>query len=172
MIGPSVQIRLATPNDAGAVARVHVRAWQVAYRGLLPDAYLDGLRPEERAARYTFNGQDPNRPTTIVAAREGVILGFATVGRARDKTRAGGELMALNVDPPCWNRGVGRALIAAAREHLVQSSHREAELWVLDGNERAYRFYAADGWSPDGGKRTETVWGVRLTDLRYTRRLP
>ena len=26
------------------VARVHVRSWQAGYRGLLPDAYLDGLR--------------------------------------------------------------------------------------------------------------------------------
>ena len=168
-----MQLRLATPNDAAAVAQVHVRAWQVAYRGLLPDAYLEGLRPEERAARYTFGGQDPNRPTTIVAVRDGVLLGFATTGRSRDKVQAGrGELMALNVDPPYWDQGVGRALIAAAREHLVRCGYREAELWVLDGNRRAYQFYAADGWSPDGAKRTETVWGVCLTDLRYARRLP
>jgi hypothetical protein len=36
------------------VARAHVRSWQAGYRGLLqvlPDAYLDGLRPEERPAR-------------------------------------------------------------------------------------------------------------------------
>jgi GNAT superfamily N-acetyltransferase len=168
-----VQIRLATPNDAAAVARVHVRAWQVAYRGLLPDAYLDGLRPEERASRYTFADRNPGRPTTIVASRQGAILGFATVGPARDQARGGrGELMALNVDPPCWSQGIGRSLIATAREHLAQSGYREADLWALDGNERAYRFYAADGWAPDGARRTETVWGVCLTDLRYTRRLP
>ena len=47
-------IRPAGPDDALAVARVHVRSWQVAYRTLLPDEYLDGLRPEERARRYTF----------------------------------------------------------------------------------------------------------------------
>lgn len=171
-----MQIRLATPTDAPAVARVHVRAWQVAYRGLLPDAHLDALRPEERAARYTFDDPDPRRPRTVVAVGDGAageILGFATTGPARDQAQVGrGELMALNVDPAHWNKGVGRALIAAAREHLARSGYREAELWVLDGNQRAYRFYAADGWAPDGSKRTETVWGVRLTDLRYTRRLP
>ena len=41
-----------------AVARVHVRSWQVGYRGLLPDAYLDGLRAEERAERYNFASGD------------------------------------------------------------------------------------------------------------------
>ena len=47
-------LRPAEPVDAMAVARVHVRSWQVGYRGLLPDAYLDGLRAEERAERYDF----------------------------------------------------------------------------------------------------------------------
>lgn len=103
----------------------------------------------------------------------GEISGFATTGPARDQAQAGrGELLALNVDPAAWNRGIGRALIAAARARLFDSGYREAELWVLDGNRRAYGFYAADGWTPDGGKRTETVWGVRVTDVRYTRRLP
>ncbi len=51
-------LRPAEPADAMAVARVHVRSWQAAYRGLLPDAYLDGLRPEDRAARYDFATED------------------------------------------------------------------------------------------------------------------
>ena len=37
-------LRPAEPDDAMEVARVHVRSWQAGYRGLLPDAYLDGLR--------------------------------------------------------------------------------------------------------------------------------
>lgn len=39
-----MELRPALPADALAVARVHVRAWQVGYRGLLPAAYLDSLR--------------------------------------------------------------------------------------------------------------------------------
>jgi hypothetical protein len=35
-------MREAQPQDAAEVARVHVRSWQVAYRGLFPDDYLDG----------------------------------------------------------------------------------------------------------------------------------
>ena len=36
-------VREAQPRDAAEVAGVHVRSWQVAYRGLFPDDYLDGL---------------------------------------------------------------------------------------------------------------------------------
>ena len=44
----SVELRRAVPGDENEVAEVHVRSWQVAYRGLLPDAYLDALRPAGR----------------------------------------------------------------------------------------------------------------------------
>jgi hypothetical protein len=47
-----VTIRRATVQDAPALGRLHVRAWQAAYRGQMPDDYLDGLRPEERAAGW------------------------------------------------------------------------------------------------------------------------
>jgi hypothetical protein len=35
----------------------------------------------------------------------------------------------------------------------------EAVLWVLTGNDRAERFYRADGWLPDGRRREEDVCG-------------
>src|SRR3984885_11964090 len=60
-------LRPAEPEDAMAVARVHVRSWQAAYRALLPDDYLDQLRPEDRAQSYDFASLDPLKPRTIVA---------------------------------------------------------------------------------------------------------
>jgi hypothetical protein len=57
-------VRTATAGDAMEVAKVHVRSWQAAYRGLVPDSYLDALRPEDRAARYTFGAAGGEGPTT------------------------------------------------------------------------------------------------------------
>lgn len=37
------QIRLATDADAPAIARIHVRAWQRAYAGIIPDDILGAL---------------------------------------------------------------------------------------------------------------------------------
>ncbi|HEX3904918.1 MAG TPA: GNAT family N-acetyltransferase [Polyangia bacterium] len=139
----------------------------------MPDAYLDGLRADDRAARYTFGDVGPQRPATIVAVEAGLIRGFATTGPARDADAAGaGELLALYVDPGSWHQGVGRGLIAAARRKLHQQRYGEAILWVLEGNDRAARFYASDGWVPDGTRRIETIWGVSASDLRYRRALP
>ena len=152
------------------VARVHVRSWQAGYSGLLPDAYLDGLRPEERAARYSFASENVRDPVTIVAVDGGVICGFATTSPARDlDVPDDGELCALYVDPEWWGRGVGRALIGAARARLFETGFRSAVLWLLAGNARADRFYRMDGWAPDGLRRSDTMWGVTVDEIRYAR---
>ena len=165
-------LRPAEPVDADEVARLHVRSWQVGYRGLLPDDYLDSLRAEDRARRYTFGAADPALPTTIVAIDNGAICGFATTGPTRDDDLQGhGELFALYVDPPSWGLGVGRALISAARERLAQDRFADAVLWVLVGNDRAERFYRLDGWLPDGSRRIAQVWGAAVDEVRYRRHL-
>ncbi|MGB6192960.1 MAG: GNAT family N-acetyltransferase, partial [Terracidiphilus sp.] len=124
-------MRLAQPDDAMAVARVHVRSWQAAYRGLIPDAFLDGLRPEDRAQRYDFADPDPLKPKTIVALDGPVICGFATISPSRDHDLpAAGELCALYVDPGSWDRGVGAALISEARQALAERGFKSALLWL------------------------------------------
>jgi GNAT superfamily N-acetyltransferase len=165
-------LRPAQPEDAIAVARVHVRSWQAAYRGLLPDDYLDGLRPEDRAEKYDFTGADPLMPSTLVAVDDGAILGFASTMASRDRDLMGyGELCALYVDPEHWGRGVGVALIEAARERMLERGFRDALLWVLVGNTRAERFYRMDGWDTDEARRTATVWNVTVEEVRYRRSL-
>jgi GNAT superfamily N-acetyltransferase len=165
-------LRPAEPADAMGVARVHVRSWQAGYRGLLPDAYLDGLRAEDRAQRYRFGSDDAREPVTVVAIEDGTICGFATTAPARDAdVFADGELYALYVDPEWWGRGFGAALIAAARSRLVDMGFRNAVLWLLAGNARADRFYRIDGWAPDGPARTDSIWGVTVDEVRYRRAL-
>jgi ribosomal protein S18 acetylase RimI-like enzyme len=165
-------VRPATPDDALAVATVHVRAWQAGYRGLVPDEYLDALRPEDRASRYTLGASEPSKPHTLVAVRDGVVCGFATTGPCRDADALTGELLALHVDPDAWGLGVGRRLIEAARSRLHSLGFSDAVLWVLIGNDRAQRFYRIDGWLPDDCDRTIELWGAHLLDTRYRRNLP
>ena len=165
-------LRPAEPDDAIAVARVHVRSWQTAYRTLLPDDYLDQLRPEDRAQKYDFASLDPLKPRTIVVAEEGLIHGFATTAPSREPDLPDhGELCALYVDPEQWGRGIGMALVSAARASLFGLGFRNAVLWVLAGNVRAERFYRIDQWTSDGLRRTDSLWGVTVNEVRYQRGL-
>ena len=167
-----MELRRAEPPDAIAVARVHVRSWQAAYRKLMPDDYLDQLRPEDRAKKYDFGNLDPLTPYTIVAIESGRILGFATTAPTQVSPISDcGELCALYVDPAHWGRGIGVALVSAARSRLFDLGFRNAILWVLAGNVRAKRFYRRDQWTPDGAQRTGEVWGHKVNDVRYRRNL-
>lgn len=164
-------VRPARDEERLAVARVHVGSWQAAYRGLLPDAYLDALRPEDRAVRYDFSGRD-GTPTTIVAVDGDAVLGFATFGRCDDDAAHDiGELMALYVDPGIWGEGAGSALIVEARSRLVAGGFVRARLWVLVGNARAERFYERDGWRRTGARRSQRIWGIDLDEHGFERRL-
>ena len=56
-----ITLRLASPEDAPAIAEVHVHGWDV-YRGIVPDGYLDALDPArtdslDRRARTTPFGR-------------------------------------------------------------------------------------------------------------------
>jgi len=167
----AVTVRSATVGDAPALGRVHVRAWRAAYRGQMPDDYLDGLRPEEREAGWERGlRRDRARDPVLVAERDGRVVGFAVV-RAADDPEGAGELAAINVDPDHWGTGAGRALLAAAQTELARLGHLEAVLWVLPGNHRARRFYEVAGWEDDGARRTSEVLGVVVPEVRYRRRL-
>jgi len=79
-------VRRAEPRDAPAVARVHTASWQQAYRGLLPEEYLDSLSVEARTTSWakTFSRLPRQTPTNLVAELDGQIIGFACVGPSRD----------------------------------------------------------------------------------------
>lgn len=177
MDGPVV--RRAAPADAEAIAAVHVRGWQVGYRGLLPDAVLDALSVGERTAGWRRRLTSPSSTgaTTSVAVVGGRVVGFSSVGASRDADPASGtgELWALYVDPDHWRSGAGRALDTTAVADLAGTGATRATLWVLSTNARARAFYERCGWEADGSTRVDRRPGpppVDLVETRYARALP
>lgn len=173
-LGASVTVRLAAPDDAAAIARAHVSAWRGAYRGLMPDDYLEAMDPERWAAGWVRMLAEPpaEQEGLAVAVVDGTVQGFVAYGRDRGGPPPTGELFAINLAPEVWGRGAGRALLRHAEEALRAAGHPEAVLWVHPGNERARRFYVAHGWTDDPGtERTATVNGVTVPEVRYRRRL-
>jgi ribosomal protein S18 acetylase RimI-like enzyme len=164
-------VRQATVDDAPAMGGVHVRAWRAAYRGQMPDAYLDGLRAEDRADGWARGlARDRSAAPVLVAEDGGSVVGFAVVGPAEEPAGYG-ELYAINVDPDHWGTGAGWALLDAAHQALGRLGYTDAVLWVLPGNDRARRFYERAGWTADGAERTQEVQGVVVDEVRYRRRL-
>lgn len=165
-----VELRPGTAADAAAIARVHVASWQAAYRGQLPDSFLDSLSVERRTAGWIASFEDGSVGRVVVADRDGVLVGFATVGSARgdDVDDSVGELYAIYTVPEVWDTGVGTSLHTEALA-LLATEYATAVLWVLHTNDRARRFYERHGWTFDGAEKTEQVGEVDLVEVRYRR---
>jgi GNAT superfamily N-acetyltransferase len=167
-------IRAARVADAAQIAVVHVRSWQGAYRGLMPQAYLDELDPAQRLTRWerSLAEVDAARTGVLVADVGGDLLGFASYSPSRDSDADPGrvgEIGAIYLLPSAWGRGIGRRLMEATLSCLVTAGFVEVTLWVLDSNVRARRFYEAGGWSADGGQQLDESRGFPITQVRYRR---
>ena len=172
-----VLIRRAHRADAAAVAGVHVATWQAAYRGLLPDPYLDALDAERWRTGWEsvlVTSARPRAGTLVAGHRPEVVVGFVDVQPTRDPDAdpaSVGEITSLYVRPDTWATGVGRQLLSAGEETLRGHGFEEASLWVLHGNLRARHFYERAGWSVDGSTKDDVVAGTQVREVRYRRRL-
>jgi GNAT superfamily N-acetyltransferase len=166
-------VRRAQPGDAPAIATVHIRTWQSAYRGLLPDDYLDGLSQEfpQRSEMWQKEISTPRSPRHEVwlAGIDQQVDGFVALGPARDADpNATAEIYAIYVRPDRWGQGVGRSLFSHAKGRLASFGYSGAILWVLESNRRARRFYEIAGWTADGGTKLEICPnGMELHEVRY-----
>ncbi len=169
-----VTIRNADVGDAEAIAAVHAASLQASYRPLIPDrvAHLV-LDPPDAAPRvpgWRRCLQRPRVSTTVVACDGFGVVGFCTL-RATPGGRAGGatgEIWALFVRPSHWRRGIGRLLCGRSLADAGERGFAGVELWELESNARARRFYDSMGFRPDGETRIFLEHaGVLLRELRY-----
>jgi ribosomal protein S18 acetylase RimI-like enzyme len=165
----TVRIREAEPKDAEAIAGVHVRSWQAAYRGQLTDDYLDGLSVQERVEQHRGALASPGDRRTWVVDEGGRVVGFAVTGPSQDADadERTGELYAIYLEPDRFGSGIGKTLSDHAVADLRERGFRTATLWVLDTNDGARRFYEREGWATDGLATSERVDCEMRPTLRY-----
>jgi GNAT superfamily N-acetyltransferase len=141
-------VRPAIPDDAEGIAKVHVKGWQEAYVGQLPQHVLDrqsvparlrlwqGLLQEPPSDRWTFVAIDP-------AAG---IVGFA--GGVRAKRAMFGpafKVPVLYVLQSHLRQGLGRKLMWALGCAIMHQGLGDVALWSLASNQPARGFYEAIG---------------------------
>ncbi|MCZ7645731.1 MAG: GNAT family N-acetyltransferase [Planctomycetota bacterium] len=169
---PPFSLRPAALDDARAIAEVHVASWRAAYKGLVPDAHLDGLNVETRTVKFREWLEAAGVPErrTWVLEEAGRVIGHGETQPARD---AGldparvAELCAIYLHPAAWGRGGGRLLLAEALDDLRARGFEACVLWVLENNARSRRFYEIAGFALDGGRKPLTFAGRTVDAVRY-----
>ncbi len=128
-------VRRANGDDARAIARLHVRAWRIAFSDLLDPDVLAGLDVDEQAREWRER-MAADGAITWVADQDGFVAGFATV--------RGPLIVALYVDPRRPGRRRGR--------HAARPRHRARgpDVLVWEGNGHGRDFYEGQGWELAG----------------------
>jgi ribosomal protein S18 acetylase RimI-like enzyme len=178
------QIRIATPDDANALASMHVTSWRETYTGILPDKILASLSVEARAAAWSQIMREPStaRSTVIyLGEHKRTIVGFGACGAQRTESLKDkgydGEFGAIYVLRAFQGQGIGACLLGEMSLDLIGRGFSAAALWVLRDNAVARRFYDHNGGKViaeredvrDGGVLVELAYG--WPDLKELDRL-
>jgi len=163
-----MNFRRAQVDDAPALARVHVDSWQVAYRSVIPDSFLQRFTYQRREEAFR-QALAANLEETYVIEDDDRAVGILTIGACRDSdldASRTGEIWGVYIVPDYWRRGIGTRLVQEG-EHMLQSrGYDDIVLWVLEDNADARRFYEIMGYAPDGASRTLEL-GKTLRAVRY-----
>lgn len=163
-----VEIRDAGSADAAGIARVHVDTWRATYRGIVPDARLDGMSHAASAERWAGELASPTEPGwfALVAVDEGQVVGFATGGRERTgHAEYRGEIGGIYILPEYQMQGIGRLLVAEAAGRLTDAGLDGLLIWVLRDNP-SHGFYERLGGVCVSEKVID-IGGADLVEVAY-----
>lgn len=159
---------LTHADDFHDVGSVYVESWQSAYRGIVPQAYLDKLTSERWSGSLSA---DP--ASSLGLFTDGRLIGTSHVCFARDAAREGfGEIVSLYLRPAYVGRGYGRALMQAALDKLRNDGCTDVCLWALSQNLSAEGFYEHMGFKRSGRAMVEPIGGRELPLIEFCMTLP
>ncbi|WP_293780592.1 GNAT family N-acetyltransferase [uncultured Oxalicibacterium sp.] len=166
-----ITFRRATPDDAAAIAALRVDSWRTTYRGVMPEAYLDGMKTEDSVGMWSQVLQaDVPSIAVFVAMADDELVGFASgMLLMPPKHEIDAELTAIYLKPIAQRGGVGRRLLALVAEAMQQQGAHGLLVWVIADNKPARQFYEELGgallveqpFTWDGLDLMETGYGWR-----------
>jgi ribosomal protein S18 acetylase RimI-like enzyme len=167
----NIEIRPARVDDCHDLGHIHVESWKAAYKGVVPDSFLDKMsadRSEDRFIDAISQGSERN----IVALVEDKVAGFMCLGKCRDEDvdETYGEIWGIYLHPAFWRQGIGAELLLYGISSLKAEGYNRATLWVLEGNTNARKFYEKFGFLFEGTKK-ELSLGKNLNEIRYVKNL-
>lgn len=153
----TIEIRLATVEDARHIAWVHVESFLDAYERFPITHRSASAALEARVGEWSrLLSEQDQLDLTLVAVVDGEVRGFVRFGASPDDHRFG-HIFSIHVSPETTGMGVGRRLIEAGVGRLRKVGFRAANLWVVADNSAARRFYEKLGWRDEQVTRREEL---------------
>lgn len=150
-------------DDFSAIARIYTLSWKAAYRGIIPQKFLDSLDE----VRW-ISGISEGHQNMMVMMDGKRYAGVSSFRDARDEMMAGwGEVVSIYLLPEYYGKGFGGALLDASVDALRAIGFEKVYLWVLKENIRARSFYQKQGFALSGEEKTIELAGADLEEVMY-----
>jgi ribosomal protein S18 acetylase RimI-like enzyme len=159
------EVRSARPSDAPRIARLDVEIWRATYAGILTNQFLVGLSIHRREIGWAAVIEREPRDVLVAVDSDGLIVGFGSCGRGREKVQPAGEVFTLYVGQDWQNQGVGRQLLVSLFQRLVDQGCPSVIIWVLCANPNRF-FYQRVGGT-EVRRKVFTVGGSRVEASGY-----
>jgi len=158
-------MRKALPEDAGDYADCVISCWQSAYKGIVPEEYLDGMseNKDQWVRKYEKSLTNHGNCDYYCVTLDGKMIGLFTINKNCDD-----NFWAIYFLEEFRGKGYGRKAMDFAINKLKRAGDKKICLWVFEENIKAIRFYEKYGFSFDGTTRVvDKYGGVPLVELRY-----
>ena len=149
--GSSVRIRQAQPEDARAIADVHLAARRAAAPAIPPP-----LLDDEATLAHFATEVLPNAAVWVIDDAATGIVAFMSVTH--------GLIGHLHVHPDRCRQGHGAVLL-----DLAKAMEAQLDVWTFGGDEGVRRFFARHGFVEVDRAEGAHVTGVPDLRLRWTR---
>ena len=139
---------------AEEIAAVRIKTWQSAYKGIVPDSFLNSMSVESKVKSYKF-GSDLEPGHYFFAVKSGSkIIGFLYLCKYREADIEGmGEIGGIYLLPEFHSKGIGAQMMQFSIDFLKGKSYKQIGIWVLEQNEKAISFYKKFGFEIDGCRK-------------------
>lgn len=157
-----LEIRYMTQlDDRFAISKVYEESWKYAYRGIVPQDYLESI-PE---GQWASNIEQADRKN-LVMFEDDKMIGTSSFGKSRVEEMNGfGEIISLYFLPDYMRKGYGRLLLQAVVGELKKMGFDKVFLWVLEENRNARYFYEKCGFTQTERCLFSDIGGKELKEV-------
>ncbi len=159
-------VRKARLSDIQEIALIHVQSWKSAFKGLMPDRYINSYTLVDRETEW-LSILDSGSESVIIAEENNKLVGFLSFSKNVNFL----YLSKLYLCPSIYGKGVGCLLMKQLESDAQLACIDLIRLYVLDSNQSAIKFYSKQGFEFGDGFESEEFEGETIIDLLMEKRL-
>ncbi len=153
-------IRKVQTGDQAQLAWIQTQSWNAAFRQILPKEILQKATEINSATEMYERLLNDRIGNGYILEVEGTPHCIAWWDAARDEDMPDyAEIICIHSLQDNWRKGYGTKMMARVLDDIKAAGYTKAMLWVFTENDRARRFYEAQGFVTYG--KTKPCFGTQ-----------